>query len=417
MKIILSHPLGNANVRAAAKSLLEAEMLYTFETTIATFSGSLLDNIGAFSSFSEIRRRRHLIELKTFTNTWPWLEAGRLIASKAGLKSLTQHETGILSVDSVYKNLDHHIASKLKKMAQQGLKGIYAYDDGAAASFSKAKELGLQCFYDLPTGYWRAAQELLDTEPVRWPEWSATMLGICDSNAKLARKDDELRMADRIFVASQFTAKTLKKFPGQLAPIEVIPYGFPPVSSNRDYSQLSDKKLLRLLFVGTLSQQKGIADLFAAVELLDCKVSLTIIGRKVGGNCPTLDAALAKHHWIPSLPHDQVLEQMREHDVLVFPTLFDGFGLVITEAMSQGTPVITTERSAGPDLITNGLNGWLVNAGSVQSLKAAIENLVNDPEIIVKAGKEAMKTARARPWEKYGRDLYEAIQKHFNSAT
>jgi glycosyltransferase involved in cell wall biosynthesis len=41
---------------------------------------------------------------------------------------------------------------------------------------------------------------------------------------------------------------------------------------------------------------------------------------------------------------------MRVNDVLVFPSLFDGFGMVITEAMSQGTPVIVSERSAGPGL-------------------------------------------------------------------
>ena len=51
---------------------------------------------------------------------------------------------------------------------------------------------------------------------------------------------------------------------------------------------------------------------------------------------------------------------MREHDVFVFPSLFEGFGLVITESMSQGTPVITTDRTAGPDLIKNDENGWLL---------------------------------------------------------
>ena len=102
---------------------------------------------------------------------------------------------------------------------------------------------------------------------------------------------------------------------------------------------------------------------------------------------------------------------MQEHDVLLFPSLFEGFGLVITEAMSQGTPVITTDRTAGPDLIDHGENGWIVEAGSTLALKTCIEQLIEKPETIVKVGKAAIETARKRPWEVYGKELAEAILK------
>jgi glycosyltransferase involved in cell wall biosynthesis len=194
-----------------------------------------------------------------------------------------------------------------------------------------------------------------------------------------------------------------------LAPVEVIPYGFPPVVKTRDYSSVSGTSRLKLLFVGSLSQRKGVANLFAAVAALGRHVQLTVVGHKVSDNCPALDAALAKHHWIPSLPHAEILKLMQVHDVLAFPSLFEGFGLVITEAMSQGTPVITTDRTAGPDLIKHDRNGWLVEAGSTEALKIAIEKLVSHPKLIAQAGKAAMETARHRPWEVYGRELAEAI--------
>jgi glycosyltransferase involved in cell wall biosynthesis len=57
---------------------------------------------------------------------------------------------------------------------------------------------------------------------------------------------------------------------------------------------------------------------------------------------------------IAGSPHfriHEVLREMQRHDVLVFPSLFEGFGLVIVEAMSQGLPVITTSHTAGPDII------------------------------------------------------------------
>ncbi|UOG75799.1 glycosyltransferase family 4 protein [Hymenobacter tibetensis] len=414
MKLIYSHPTGNANVRAAACGLAKADLLAEFHTTIASFPGSMLDSLGAIGPLAEIRRRRYDPVLEPFTRMWPWREAGRLFASKAGFKSLHGHETGPYSVDAVYQSLDQRVGTMLQPAIKQGVRGVYAYEDGAVQSFRVAKRLGLQCLYDLPIGYWRAARRLLEPELERWPAWAPTLTGFGDSDAKLARKDEELQLADHIFVASRFTAYTLQDFPGPLAPIEVIPYGYPPVGSSRDYSSLNSGRPLKLLFVGSLSQRKGIADLFAAVDIIGSRVELTVVGRKANDNCPALDVELAKHRWISSLPHDQVLALMREHDVFVFPSLFEGFGLVITEAMSQGVPVITTDRTAGPDLIEHGRNGWLVDAGSTEALVASIEELLLRPSVVAEAGRAALESARARPWEVYGRELAAAIMKRQN---
>jgi len=408
--LVLSHPTGNANARAAALGLLQAGQLTAFQTSIATFPGDWLDRLSGLPGLGELRRRRFDPALKDVTAMWPWREAGRLLASRAGLRSLTAHERGAFCVDAVYRSLDLHIAHGLAKAgtAAAGRSGVYAYEDGALASFQAARSLGIARLYDLPIGYWRAARRLLDAEQARWPEWQSTLTGFLDSEEKLARKDQELRLADRIFVASSFTRRTLADFPGPLAAIEVIPYGFPAVGDARQHAALAGRPL-KLLFVGGLSQRKGIADLFAAVRALGSRVELTVVGAKAVEGNAALDAALAAHRWIPSLPHDAILKLMREHDVFVFPSLFEGFGLVITEAMSQGTPVITTDRTAGPDLIEHGRNGWLVEAGNTAALQASIENLLQHPEQVAAAGREAMDTARRRPWEVYGRELAEAV--------
>ena len=409
MKVLIHHPTGNANVRAAVDGLLQTDMLAGFCTSIATFPGGGLHRLSTFPPLAELSRRRFDGALQAKTHMWPWREVGRLAASKAGLDGLTRHETGFFSVDSVYHSLDQHVAGRLARAPWQDATAVYAYEDGAAASFRRAKQLGWQCFYDLPIGYWRAARRLLEPERERWPEWVSTLGGFQDSAAKLARKDEELRLADRILVASQFTARTLQDFPGVLAPIEVIPYGFPAVADSRQYAGTGRNRPLKLLFVGGLSQRKGIADLFAAVEALQPHVELTVVGHKATNDCPALDAALTRHRWIASLPHAAVLELMRTQDVLVFPSLFEGFGLVITEAMSQGTPVITTDRTAGPDLITPGHDGWLVEAGSTPALQAAIEELLHRPTAVAAAGQAARETARLRPWAAYGQELAHAL--------
>lgn len=414
MKVIISHPTGNANVRAAAGGFAEGQILAGFHTSIATFPGNIFDRISSIGPFSDFSRRVFDPALQPVTEITPWMELGRMGASKLGFSSLIKHEKGIFSVDSIYRNLDKKVASVLKKSGKQ-LSGIYAYEDGASYSFKEAKLQNIQCFYDLPIGYWRAARKLLEGEHKRWPEFTPTLTGFQDTEKKLLRKDEELRLADKIFVASRFTAKTLEEFPGKLAPVQVIPYGFPPVGEMRKYSNLSGSRKIKLLFVGGLSQRKGIADLFSVVDTLKDHVELTIVGRKMGSECPALDAALVKHQWIPSLAHQDVLKLMQAHDILVFPSLFEGFGLVITEAMSQGTPVITTDRTAGPDLITHGENGWLTEAGSTEKMLATFEEILKKPKSIAEAGKKALEAARQRPWEVYGRELAEAIINHKKS--
>ena len=161
--------------------------------------------------------------------------------------------------------------------------------------------------------------------------------------------------------------------------------------------------------MGGLSQRKGLSYLFEAVEGLENKVDLTIIGHKAVPNCNALNTALEQHHWIPSLSHDQVLACMREHDVFVFPSLFEGFGLVITEAMSQGVPVITTDRTAGPDIIEDGVDGWIVPAGSSIAIKEVFATILETPVIVEQFGLAAQQKAQTRPWSVYGQEMANAL--------
>jgi glycosyltransferase involved in cell wall biosynthesis len=411
MRLLFSHPTGNANVRAALSGLFEAGMLKEFHTTAASYPGNLFDVLGKNRWGKEFERRKFDERLQPLTVQHPYRELGRMLANRLKLHSLNRQETGTFSIDAVYRSQDKIVAKRLRKFPTL-FTGVYVYEDEALESLTAAKENGLSGFYDLPIGYWRAARKMLEGEFERMPEWASTLTGFKDSSEKLARKDAELAAATKIFVASSFTANTLKDYLGNLAPVAVVPYGFPPVSptSERPVHETRTKPL-RLLFVGGLSQRKGIGDLFAAANLLGTAVSLRVIGNKATDDCPALDRELAKHSWIPSLPHEKVLKEMQVHDVLVFPSLFEGFGLVITEAMSQGTPVITTERTAGPDLITHGINGWLIKAGSTEALVQQLEELIKNPAAVRTAGIEARKTAAARPWSVYGRELAAAILK------
>lgn len=403
--VTVSHPTGNANVRAVLDGMEASGLLECFYTGIATYPGNIFDTLSKFGPFSEFSRRSFSPEIRVHTHVFPWLELGRLLAGRIGLEKLTKHEDGILSVDAVYRNLDKRVANRLRRKRTQA---VYAYEDGAASSFRVARELGLRTLYDLPIGYWRAAQEMLGTVAEANPEWAMTMVGMRDSPEKLARKDREIELADHIYVASSFTAKTLGLYPGELPPVSVIPYGFPDAYQDRKY-RTTGSGPLKLLFVGGLSQRKGLAELFAAIAPFGDRVELTVVGRAPEGRCKVLEQHLKMHRHISSLPHQEILRLMRQQDVLIFPSHFEGFGLVITEAMSQGTPVITTERTAGPDLITDGTDGWIVPAGNAQAITERLEVLLSRPQDVAEAGNNALRTATRRPWKVYGEELAKSV--------
>lgn len=409
--IIVSHPTGNANVRAVAESFAKNGILAAFYTCIATYPGNIWYKLSKIKPLAEFGRRSFNPVLRPYTKLYPFKELGRMISLKGKLKSLIKHETGYFSVDSIYRSLDKFVASKLKR---GNVSAVYGYEDGALETFREAKKLNMDCLYDLPIGYWRTMRDMLEGERVNRPEWAVTLTGFNDSDEKLKRKDDEIALADAIYVASSFTKKTLEQYPGKLPPVFVVPYGFPPIVGNRTYNNVAGKKL-RLLFVGGLSQRKGLANIFEAVEELQKYVELTVIGGKLAEGCVPLDNMLKKHTWIPSLPHDQILEKMKEHDIFVFPSLFEGYGLVITEAMSQGTPVITTERTCAADIIKDGETGWIVEPGSTISLVNKLRDIIANPESIESTGRAAMAFAATMPIDNYG-DAMAKLITEFNKS-
>ncbi|NDW18231.1 glycosyltransferase [Dysgonomonas sp. 216] len=408
MKILISHPTGNANVRAAAEALAQNRLLCQFYTTIAVFQNTFLYKLGSLPLMGELHRRTYNSILKPYAKNSPLYEVGRVLSSRLGVKRFQKSEDSLFSVDSIYRHLDKTVAHELSRLQKIGLNAVYAYEDGALETFKKAKELELTCFYDLPIGYWRAAREMLTKESLVRPEWAETMTGLADSEEKTDRKDMELSLADQIFVASSFTAKTLDLYPGKLNEVKVIPYGFPSAYEDRTYNSITNRKL-KVLFVGGLSQRKGIANVFEAADRLKNHIELTVVGRASVADCKVLNDNLSKHKWFPSLPHSQILELMRSQDVLVFPSLFEGFGLVITEAMSQGTPVITTDRTVGPDIITHNVDGWITEAGSTNSLLNQLELILSRSKILEEAGRLSVKKAKSRPWSVYQKEIIDAI--------
>lgn len=400
MKILISHPSGNSNVRAIAKGFLTQGLLYQFHTSIAVFPNNFWHKIAKLKGLGDIKRRSFDSGLQSYTEVYPIKELGRMLASKLSLSSLTKSETGFFCVDRIYQNLDRKIAGKLKSAKKNGLTAVYAYEDGALETFIAAKELGLECIYDLPIAYHTLLQELLHEEALRKPRWAFTLGGgINDSPQKLERKRKELELADTIVVASDFVRQSLPDWANKKKIIQ-SPFGTPFSANQFDVEEKKSNKRLRILFVGSMTQRKGLSDLFDAIKLVDSsKVELVVLG--------SLAAPLSFYNdqvnftYEPTRSHDQVLELMRTCDVFCLPSIVEGRALVIQEAMSQGLPIIITANTGAEDLVVSGVTGFLVPIRNPQAIAEKINWFADHRNEIFQMGKKAKQLADTYSWDNY----------------
>ena len=402
--VILSHPTGNPFVRAALRGLAAARLLEAFYTTFGFSADRAVVKLLPRALRLQIERRGYREIPPERLRLFPWRELVRLSATRVKLNSLIRHEYGWASADAVYRSLDAHVAAQIRKERDMA-SVVYAYEDGALATFGAARERGMQCVYDLPIAYWRLLHQLLVEERDRRPEWAATMEGLADSPAKQQRKDLELAQADCVVVASNFTRQSLAYCPQPPKRIEVASYGAPPVVHRGRAPGGEHGRPLRALFVGHLSQRKGLADLHEAMSHVQGLVTLTLVGPRTTRACAALDQVIQTHRWIPPVAHSRVLKLMAAHDVLVFPSIVEGFGMVITEALSRGLPVITTPHTGGPDFMVDGREGFIVPIRDPDAIADRLTILAEDQPRLVAMSDAARRTAAMLPWERYERRL------------
>jgi glycosyltransferase involved in cell wall biosynthesis len=300
----------------------------------------------------------------------------------------------------VYDALDRAVARRLLSEADNTTL-IYAYEDGARESFIAAEKTGRKRIYDLPIAHWRTLRRLLEEEADRLPEWACTMEGLKDSQAKHDRKDSELHLANEVVVASSFTQKSVQgDFPD--LPVHVTPYGCPEPRLDKPTAR-GEGAPLELVFAGHLAQRKGIADLISALDLLAVDWRLTIAGPLPAEVPQPLEHFLKNRrvNWLGAVPHITLMEQMRQAHAFVFPSIVEGFGMVITEALAAGLPVITTPNTCGPDILTEGQDGYIIPIRDPEALADRITRLAeNEPKRRAMAA-SALRTAQRMSWSRY----------------
>ena len=218
--------------------------------------------------------------------------------------------------------------------------------------------------------------------------------------------------ADHIIVASTFTKKTLVENGIEPDKIKVVPYGVSQTHFKEKpvYYRKSDN--LKILFVGSWNQRKGLSYLASSIKVLQAKglnIELTLTGRGIIDKNLVEQYDLKNVHYHLNVPLKELILNYHQADVFVFPSLCEGFGLVILEAMSCGVPVITTENTAGSDILTEGVDGFIVPIHNIEILAQRLEYLYYHPEENIKMGKNAAETARQFTWEKFRKGIVTTV--------
>jgi glycosyltransferase involved in cell wall biosynthesis len=408
--VLLSHPTGNANSRQALLALHERNMLAGFYTTVAWDGESAWNRLLPPKIGRELNRRAYPEIPKRLIHTSPARELFRVLCARFGMKALVEENGSMFSVSGIYSHFDRLVAEAVYSRPPRV---VYAYDGGALQTFRAARRMGVKTIYELPTAHTRFKREFFREEAELQPAFAGTFQNALADPEWLDRKDEELELADQVIVPSSYVLSTL---PANIpaARVRVIPYGAPAVLAEGGRSRGKRDGKLRVLYVGTLSQGKGLSYLLEAIKKVESAVEFTMIGTRVG-ECGPLDAALQRYRWTSTVPHSAVLEAMSQHDVLAFPTLSEGLALVVLEAMSRGMTVITTANSGCLGIIRDGKEGFIIPIRSAEALAEKLELLAGNRDLLDAMSEAALNRARKYTWQSYRESLASMVKEVLNA--
>lgn len=212
----------------------------------------------------------------------------------------------------------------------------------------------------------------------------------------------EVELASRVVVASRFSEHSLLEAGVAREKVAVIPYGVNWDFFAANGPRTSAPEKVVFLFVGLLKAEKGVGVLLDAWQRLAASAAeLWIAG--VGDDALASRArGMAGVKLLGKLGMDELRAAYSGASVFVFPTLCDGFGMVLLEAMAAGLPLIATPNCAAPELIEGNGSGEIVPPGDAVALAAAMAAVIANPAAWTAKGNAARESARAYSWEGYG---------------
>ncbi|ABE49541.1 glycosyltransferase family 4 protein [Methylobacillus flagellatus] len=252
---------------------------------------------------------------------------------------------------------------------------------------------------------------IMDAIPLSHPEWVSPKL----RKMKNALWKRSAHWASHIITISEYSKQEISQHFGiEAQKISAIPLGvderwFQPLEEEAMKVVLRRYNLPQYYFlvVGTLQPRKNVGRVIEAYRSLPQgirnEVPLVIVGR-AGWRCEDVVEMLTSSssgnslRWLKHLPDADLLAVLKGATALVFPSLYEGFGLPVVEAFAAGTPVITSNTTSLPEVA--GDAAMLVNPLNVSDIAAAMQSMLEQPELAESFRNKGQERALAYSWDK-----------------
>jgi glycosyltransferase involved in cell wall biosynthesis len=351
---------------------------------VARLPSSLRDRV-----LRELRRRSNAGVDASRLRIHPLPELAYVAAARAGITG----ERLAAIVGWRNERIDAHVAARVRR---ERPRAVIGHDGSALLAARAAREVGALAVLNQVIGHVEHGLGMFRDEAARSPSFAESLPSL--PAWIVERHRAELAETDTIIVPSDYVRDTLAARGVAPERIAIVPYGVDVERFRPREAKRRDGKL-RLLFVGHLSQRKGLADLLGAVKRFDgAGVELTLVGRMLCSEA-ALQPYSAHFRRLPSVPFDEVAVLFRDADVFVFPSLHEGSAFVTYEALASGLPVITTINAGS--VVRDGVEGFIVPIRDIDALVERIERFRRDPDLVATMGEAARRRALDFTWSAY----------------
>ena len=293
-----------------------------------------------------------------------------------------------------------------KQMPKQDFDIFIGYENSNLRSNKKARQLGKVVVLDLAAVHHVQNQKLWD----RFPLYRDSIGDETDFAAMNKRKSIALEYTDYCFCLSSYARQTLIEggFPAER--IFVTNLGIDPslFSVKSTYNDARDKPF-KILYVGRISEMKGVFDLIQVFQSLSLpNLELRLIGPMPPG-APDLENLSPDIRYFSSKPHAELVSEYQWADVFVNFSYTDSWAQTVIEAMACGTPVIVTENTGSKDAVEQG-GGFIIPVADKSALKEKLLYFYDRRTEVGRLGREAYQVAQQYTWGKYVDQVQQALE-------
>lgn len=306
------------------------------------------------------------------------------------------------------RNLAKAFEKRVAKYAiKNNVDAVVMYDTNASICFQILKESRpeIKRILDVSSASHKYMKSIYLDEMRKNPERAEILKKECDyfwEDSFIEYYSKEILLADYLIVPSNFAKESMIYEGVDPKNIYVCPYGV-DTEKFKNTINMSGKSndIIKLVYVGNVTQRKGIEYLLKAIEKFDKKkVSLTIVGRYDNSE-GIFDQYMKDIKFTGHLTQNEVAKTLNESDVMVFPSLSDAYPLSVLEALGSGLPVICTKNTGAADIIKDGYNGFVIEAGNQNEIEEKISWFIKNKNKLNEMSLNARSTALENTWEKY----------------